>query len=251
MRFNKYYIFFIFFLFSCVQDIEKFKKVSKTKYEPYVSRGFALVYSDLIYEKNIVGEKLNNKYNYVLHSYLGKDTLIKIINPINSKSIVVKVKNNSHYPSIYNIVITKKMAENLILDKDNPYVEILTIKENDKFFAKKAKTFEEEKKVADKAPVDSVNITDLSVSQEISELKKRKSSYIINIADFYFFEYAESLKKRFIEEGNLTNIKIKKLSKNKFKVYSGPYDSFQSMKETYLGLNSFGFDNLDVIVKNK
>ena len=73
----------------------------------------------------------------------------------------------------------------------------------------------------------------------------------INIAEFYFFESAETVKNRFKKEANLENIKIKKISKNKFKVYFGPYTSFASMKETYFSLNELGFENLDVRNINK
>ena len=49
----------------------------------------------------------------------------------------------------------------------------------------------------------------------------------------------------------MTNIKIKEISENKFKVYFGPYVSFASMKETYFSLNELGFENLDIIDTNK
>ena len=65
------------------------------------------------------------------------------------------------------------MADNLDLDIDNPYVEVLTIKKNDKFIAKEASIFEEEKNVANKAPVTLININDLSVSASKIEFKKR------------------------------------------------------------------------------
>ena len=44
------------------------------------------------------------------------------------------------------------------------------------------------------------------------EAKKNKPSYIINIAEFYFIETAETVKNRFEKEANLVNIKIKKIS---------------------------------------
>ena len=253
MKFNLNYIYLFVFLFSCTQDMKIIKKHSKVKVrEPtYSSKGFALIYEDSIFERKIVNKKLNNDQNYVLHSFLKNNTLVSISNPFNSKSLTAKVRKTINYPSIYNIVITKKMADNLDLDIDNPYVEVLTIKENDKFIAKKASIFEEEKNVANKAPVTSININDLSVSTPKIEVKKKKPTYIINIAEFYFFESAETVKNRFKKEANLENIKIKKISKNKFKVYFGPYASFVSMKETYLSLNELGFENLDVININK
>jgi ABC-type Fe3+-hydroxamate transport system substrate-binding protein len=91
----------------------------------------------------------------------------------------------------------------------------------------------------------------LSVSTPKIEVKKKKPTYIINIAEFYFLESAEAVINRFEKKVNLENIKIKKISKNKFKVYFGPYASFNSMKETYFSLNELGFENLDIINTNK
>ena len=253
MKFNLSYIYIFVFLFSCTQDMKIIKKHSKVKVrEPtYSSKGFALIYEDSIFERKIVNKKLNNDQNYVLHSFLKNNTLVSISNPFNSKSLTAKVRKTYKYPSIYNIVITKKMADNLDLDINNPYVEVLTIKKNDKFIAKKASIFEEEKNVANKAPVTSININDLSVSTPKIEVKKKKPTYIINIAEFYFLESAEAVKNRFEKKVNLENIKIKKISKNKFKVYFGPYASFNSMKETYFSLNELGFEDLDIINTNK
>ena len=253
MKFNLTYIYIFVFLFSCTQDMKIIKKHSKVKVrEPtYSSIGFALIYEDSLFESKIVNKKLNNDQNYVLHSFLKINTLVSISNPFNSKSLTVKIKTTSKYPSIYNIVITKKMADNLNLDINNPYVEVIEIKKNDKFIAKEASIFEEEKNVANKVPVTSIDINDLSVSTPKIKVKKKKPSYIINIAEFYFFESAEAIKNRFEKEANLVNITIEKISKNKFKVYSGPYASFNSMKETYLSLNKLGFENLNIINANK
>ena len=251
MKFNLIYIYIFIFLFSCTQDMKIIKKHSKVREPTYSSKGFALIYEDSIFERKIVNKKLNNDQNYVLHSFLKNNTLVSISNPFNSKSLTAKVRKTYKYPSIYNIVITKKMADNLDLDINNPYVEVLTIKKNDKFIAKEASIFEEEKNVANTAPVTSININDLSVSTPKIEVKKKKPTYIINIAEFYFFESAEAIKNRFEKEANLVNITIEKISKNKFKVYSGPYPSFNSMKETYLSLNKLGFENLNIINANK
>ena len=251
MKFNLIYIYIFIFLFSCTQDMKIIKKHSKVREPTYSSKGFALIYEDSIFERKIVNKKLNNDQNYVLHSFLKNNTLVSISNPFNSKSLTAKVRKTYKYPSIYNIVITKKMADNLDLDINNPYVEVLTIKKNDKFIAKEASIFEEEKNVANKAPVTSININDLSVSTPKIEVKKKKPTYIINIAEFYFLESAEAVKNRFEKKVNLENIKIKKISKNKFKVYFGPYASFNSIKETYFSLNELGFEDLDIINTNK
>ena len=208
MKFNLSYIYIFVFLFSCTQDMKIMKKSSKIVEPTYSSKGFALIYDNSVFESKIVDKKLNNSQNYVLHPFLKNNTLVNISNPLNSKSLTAKIRETIEYPSIYSVVITKKMAESLDLDINNPYVEVLTIKKNDKFIAKKASIFEEEKNVVNKVPVTSIDISDLSVSNlEIEDIKK-KPSYIIDIAVFYFFESAELAKSRFEEDANLKNIKI-------------------------------------------
>jgi len=251
MKFNLSYIYIFVFLFSCTQDMKIIKKPSKIEEPSYSSKGFALIYDNSVFESNIVDKKLNNDQNYVLHSFLKNDTLVSISNPFNSKSLTAKIKKTINYPSIYNIVITKKMVDKLELDINNPYVEVLSIRKNDKFFAKKASIFDEEKKVANKAPVTSININKISTSATEIKVNKKKPSYIIDIAEFYFLESAETVKNRFEKEANLKNIKIKRISKNKFKVYSGPHASFTSAKDIYFSLNKLGFENLNIININK
>ena len=53
-----------------------------------------------------------------------------------------------------------------------PYVEITTISVNSTFLAKKAKMYEEEK-VAEKAPVDGISISDISLNNK----KNKKTKY--------------------------------------------------------------------------
>ena len=173
MKFNFGYIYIFIFLFSCTQDMKIIKKTSQVREPTYSSRGFALIYEDSIFKSKIVNKKLNNDQNYVLHSFLKNNTTVNISNPFNNKSLTAKVRKTFKYPSIYNIVITKKMADILDLDINNPYVEVLTIKNNDKFVAKEASIFEEEKNVANKVPVTSININDLSVSKTKIEFKEK------------------------------------------------------------------------------
>ena len=176
MKFNLSYIYIFVFLFSCTQDMKIMKKpskIDKPTYSSYSSKGFALIYDNSVFESSIVDKKLYNGQNYVLHPFLENNTLISISNPFNSKSLTVKIRKTINYPSIYNIVITKKMAEKLQLDINNPYVEVLSIRENDKFIAKEASIFDEEKKVANKAPVTSINIDDMSSSTPEIKVKKK------------------------------------------------------------------------------
>ena len=225
------------------------KKISKASEPTYSSKGFALIYEDSIFERKIVNRKLNNDQNYVLHPFLKNDTLVSISNPFNSKSLTAKVKKTFKYPSIYNVVITKKMADNLDLDINNPYVEVLTIKKNNKFVAKEASIFDEEKNVANKAPVEGISIKNLNENSNDKDVKKKRNifSYIIKIADFYFKDSAKSMVKKIKEETKLNKVKIMNISNTAFRVYIGPYKDLNSLQKAFNDINIINFENLELI----
>ena len=66
------------------------------------------------------------------------------------------------YPDFYKLLITKAVATKLELNADLPILEIIEIKKNKSFIAKKAKIFKEEEKIPSKAPVASVQISNIS-----------------------------------------------------------------------------------------
>ena len=141
-----------------------------------------------------------------MHSFLKINTPVKIINPENSKVIESKIYKKAKYPKIFNVVISQKIASTLELDVDNPYVEIIEIKKNKTFIAKKSNTFEEEKNVAEKAPVGEIEMDVLSVKQ--SKIKKKRiknNNFILVINDFYYLDSAENLMKDLIKKSNLNN----------------------------------------------
>jgi len=250
MKFKFIYIFVFLFLFSCVQNMETINVKNVIEANTYYSKGFALIYDDSDFKNKILKRKLYEKDDtYVLHSSLKNNTLINISNPQNSNSFVAKVKKTS-VPSIYRVVITKKMADSLQLDRNNPYVEVYEIRKNAKFIAKEASIYEEERKVANKAPIDSINIDELSSDKPKIQVKK-KPLYRIDIAQFYYYESAQALKERFENVGKMKNINLEKLSENKFRLSSGTYNSFNDMKETFYILIDLGFEDFVVSNVNK
>ena len=105
--------------------------------------------------------------------------MVKITNPINGKAIIAEVKSNKvKFSDFYNSVVTSRIVETLELDKNEPYIEIILISNNTSFVAKKSKTFEEERSVAEKAPVDGIQINDLNETIKKKENKKIKFSLI-------------------------------------------------------------------------
>jgi len=124
MSLKKYLLFFAFlFLCSCA-EYSKNNKTFVNQTNLFSSKGFALIYSDQNYYDKIVNRKIDNTKLVVGHSKLKKNTLIKIINPTNSKVLNLKISKNLIYPKVFNIVISKKVATSLELDLENPYVEI-------------------------------------------------------------------------------------------------------------------------------
>ena len=247
MRKNKIiFITIVFtFLYSCTRG--SFKKVNSDDNKQYfASSGFALIYDDSLYEQKILNKRLNNENILLMHNTLKTNLSIKITNPINLKSIKTKVYKNANYPKIFNVVISKKIASILELDIENPFVEIIEIKKNKTFVAKESNTFDEEKNVADKAPVEQIQMNDIAVSAETKTLIVKKKSFFIIISDFYYADSANNLKKNLKTKVALNNIYIKKINNNKHRLIVGPFKNFNALKTTYISLNNLGFESLNI-----
>ena len=111
--------------------------------------------------------------------------------------------NRVKFSNFYNSILSLRIAEELELDFDEPYIELVLVSKDSTFIAKKAKMFEEERSVAEKAPVDGILINDLNKKkQKKKKLKKKIFSYSIKIADFYYKDTAElmvdRIKKKFL-----------------------------------------------------
>ena len=213
----------------------------------YSSKGFALIYEENHFKQKILKKKINNEEIRVFHNSLKKGTLIKVINPDNSKVIETKISAKTNYPGIFNVVISKKVALFLELDLNNPYVEILEIKRNKTFIAKKSNTFDEEKNVADKAPVDEILMDDLNKNEtETNKQIMKTKKFTLIISDFYYENSAINLKNELIKKINLKNISIDKINNNKYRLLVGPFENFNALKTTYISLNNLGFENLEV-----
>ncbi len=134
-------LFIIFLITSCSSNMTKLENRS-----PYNSKGFAYIYNQLDFEEKIIKGKLDNSKLEVSHKSLKVNTLIKIINPKTNDSIILINKKKINYPDFYKILITDLVAKKLDINPNLPLIEILEIKKNKSFVAKKAKIFSEEKK---------------------------------------------------------------------------------------------------------
>ena len=242
----KYKIFLlIFILNSCSVNSTKFENRST-----YSSKGFAYIYNEEDYQKKSINGKLDNSQLQASHKDLKINSLIKIINPVTKESITVKNVKRLDYPDFYKILITPKIAEKLNIQNDLPLVEIIEIKKNKSFVAKKAKIFNEEKKISSNAPVTSVQISNISKNKKKKKNKKENEIYIL-IASFYSEEVAQFLKKRItkeIPEYDVKKLIIKKKSNKEINLISVPYTTMNLMKNDNISLKKIGFEDLDISI---
>ncbi len=245
----KIIIFLAIILTSC--ETTNKKVITDKDFKNYSNDGFALIFNNDIFKKRLVSKKIDQRSLIIFNNKLKKDTDIKITNLLNEKYLIAKVGKNSKYPIFYNSVISERIATELDVDPDQPYVRIETINSNNTFVANKAKTFDEEKKVANKAPVDSISIQNISLEKDnntkVKKVKNTKFEFIIKFADLFFEESAITLKKRLEDEYNLKDINIKKMSKNLYRVYKGPFYNLGSIKNVYNEIANINFENIELI----
>ena len=149
---------------------------------------------------------------------------------------------------VSNVLLNWVSLKSLDLNVEEPYVKIKQIDQNSSFIAKKTKMFEEEKKVANKAPVDKITVNDLNQSsKKKTNTNSQKFNYFIKIADFYFIDSAKIMRNRIINESTIKNVYIRELSKNKFRVILGPYLDLKSLQKEYNKLDKFNFENIEII----
>ncbi len=246
----KIIIFFIFILTSC----ETGKKISINNkslvIEKFSNKGFALIYDTTLYKNKIINKKMQDRDLLVFQKNLRKGTSVKITNPFNDKTILAKVGANANYPNFNNSVVSIRIANELNLDPDEPYIFIDEVIDNNSFIAKKSKTYEEEKKVADKAPVDTIKINDLNNIKEVNDNSKKNKklfNYKIKIADFYYLNTAKIMVDRINKELLLKNVSILKLSENNYRVYVGPFTNINSLQNTYNSVQKLEFENIEII----
>ena len=215
---------------------------------PFINKGFSLIYNDKFYYDKVISKKIDERSLVIFQKNLKKNTIVKITNILNNKSVIATVGSNADYPLFNNAVLSLRIADEIGLNENEPYVEILEILEDALFVAKRAKTFEEEKKVADKAPVNNINISDLNIKEKNTKSKlSKKFSYKIKIADFYFNDTASLLVDRIIKETMIKNVKIKKINEKKYRVYAGPFNNINSLQKSFNDISILEFENIEII----
>ena len=241
----KFFILVLFFLTSCAQTLSN----SKLK-QTYSAKGFAYVYNEDDFVNKLIDKELDNNSLQIAHDKLRPGTLIKIINIKTNDSIILKNNKRFKYPEFYKILITEPVARKINLQLDSPMVEVIEVKKNKSFVAEKTKIYKEEEKIHNNAPVESVKINNISKNDNNKKSVIKDNFYII-VGEFYSKESAFFLKKRITQEltsFNSRKLYIKSKKSNKITLISGPYNSINLMKNDYIQLKNFGFEELDISI---
>ena len=201
---------------------------------------FSCVAPGKIYDQN--GFASLSKNNLII-SKLPSGTLVRVVNHQNNKSIVIRTSAQSPKLSSRIIFIPKKIYKKINLNEDLPFVRVISLRENKKFIAKKAKTYEEEKRVKGKINFNKVEIVNLNDNSD-----NEKKIYI-NYGPFYFQTYADGLYK--ILTLNLKNTKIlfKDYKPKKHIISIGPIRNLKEYDELHKNLGALGLIGYEVKIK--
>ena len=200
--------------------------------------------------KKKISKKIDNRSLHIFHKKIRKGSFVKITNPQNKKTIIAEViSNDAFFSDFYNSVITQRIVDELSLNENEPYIDLFLISSKSVFVAKKAKTYDEEKNVAEKAPVDGITIDNIGAIEEKNKEKivTQNFLYSIKIADFYYKDSAENMIKRIKEETNIKNPVIKKISQTKYRVLLGPFNDIKNLEKSFNEMKSLKFKNLEII----
>ena len=250
MNYKSILIVFFIFLLGCEQNNLKKDVVNREIMSKYKNSGFTLVYDPVLKKEKKISKKIDNKSLFIFHKNLKKNSFVKITNPINQKTVIAEVISNKvRFSDFYNSVITSRIADELSLNLNEPYIDLVLISQNSIFIAKKAKTYNEEKKVAEKAPVDGIQIDNLGdVNQPKNKAKKDNIfSYSIKIADFYYKDSAKNMSDRIIDETNISNPVIKTISNTKYRVLLGPFNDIKKLEDSFNEIKSLDFENIEIL----
>jgi len=243
-------IFTTFILTGCNQDNQNKNSIKFSPEQKYKNTGFTLIYNNDLRKEKKISKRIDNRALIIFHKNLKKDSFVKITNPLNQKTIIAKVISNKvKFPEFYNSVITMRIAEELSLNINEPYIDLILISQNSTFIAKKAKTFDEEKNVAEKAPVDGIKIDIISDTKTKNKkiIKDSIFKYSIKIADFYYKDSAETMINRIISETSIADPTIKKLSNTKYRVLLGPFNDIKKLEESFNNIKLLNFENLEIL----
>ena len=151
MNYKSLIIIFFIFLLGCEQNKLNKNVLNQEIVTKYKNSGFALVYDSVLKKEKKISKKIDNRSLVIFHKSLKKNSFVKITNPVNQKTVIAEVaSNNVMFSDFYNSVITSRIASELLLNLNEPYIDIVLISENSTFMQKRLKPSTKKKKLQKK-----------------------------------------------------------------------------------------------------
>ena len=131
MNYKSLLIVLFIFLLGCEQNNLNKNIVNQEIMTRYKNSGFALVYDSSLKKEKKISKKIDNRSLLIFHKSLEKNSFVKITNPVNQKTVIAEViSNNVKFSDFYNSVITSRIAEELSLNLNEPYIDLVLISQN-------------------------------------------------------------------------------------------------------------------------
>ena len=89
---------FFILLNNCTATTSTKNKISNSLNNPFINKGFSLIYSDKFYDNKIISKKLDERSLVIFQKNLKKNTIVKITNILNNKSVIATVGSDADYP---------------------------------------------------------------------------------------------------------------------------------------------------------
>ncbi len=193
-----------------------------------------------VYDKNGFASLSTNN---TIVSELPVGTLIKVINLDSKENITIKTSKRVLSLNSRIISLPKEYFQKINLSGDLPFVRVISVRENNTFIAKRAKTYEEEKSINNKVNFNKIEIINLSTQQAST-----KKIYL-NYGPFYFQAYADGLFK--VLKFNLKNEKIlyKDYKEKNYTISVGPVNNLAEFDNLHKSLGALGLIGYEVMIK--
>ncbi|RZO89229.1 MAG: hypothetical protein EVA55_00145 [alpha proteobacterium HIMB114] len=192
-----------------------------------------------VYEKKGFAKVSNN--NKIISTF-AKGTLLRLTNVKTKNSTVVATNGKLKNSGSRIITLPIAVIEELNLKKNLPFIHLQTLRKNKIFIAKKAKTFDEEKKVSKKVALETIGVLSLK------EKKIMNDKIYLIFGPFYYESFAKQIYKVLNKKINNSLI-FKDYKVKNYTILIGPLNNLKEYDKIYLKLGKIGLIGFDIKVQ--
>ena len=192
-----------------------------------------------VYEKKGFAKVSNN--NKIISTF-AKGTLLRITNVKTKNSTVLATNGKLKKSGSRIITLPIAVFEELNLKKNLPFIHLQTLRKNKIFIAKKAKTFDEEKKVSKKVALETIGVLSLK------EKKIMNDKIYLIFGPFYYESFAKQIYKVLNKKIDKSLI-FKDYKVKNYTILIGPLNNLKEYDKIYLKLGKIGLIGFDIKVQ--